>query len=84
MGNFNELLHMEEKRGGRIRPHNQMQAFRHALDYCGFVDLGFMGPWFMRHSRRHGHLVWERLDKGVANYDWLAKFPTATIRHVHY
>lgn len=44
MGDFNELLHTEEKKGGRIMPHNQMQAFRDALDYCGFVDFGFTGP----------------------------------------
>ena len=77
MGDFNEILQSEEKRGGRIRPHVQMQAFRDVLDVCGFVDLGFTRPEFTWHSRRHGHLIWERLDRGMANYDWLAKFPAA-------
>ncbi|XP_075665331.1 uncharacterized protein LOC142634992 [Castanea sativa] len=45
--------------------------------------LGFTGPKFTWHSRRHGHLIWERLDKGVANYDWLSKFPAATVHHLH-
>ena len=61
-----------------------MQAFRETLDFCGFMDLGFIGLEFTWHSRRHGHLVWEHLDKGVANYDWLSKFPAATVRHLHY
>lgn len=77
MGDFNEILQFEEKRGGRIRPHNQMQAFHDVLDVCNFVNLGFTGPEFTWHSRRYGHLIWEPLDRGVANYDWLSKFPTA-------
>ena len=60
-----------------------MQAFRETLDFCGFMDLGFTGLEFTWHSRRHGHLVWERLDRGVANYDWLSKFPATTVRHLH-
>ena len=83
MGDFNEILQTEEKRGGGTRPHVQMQAFREVLDFCGFIDLGFTGPKFTWHSRRHGYLIWERLDRGMANYDWIAKFPAATLRHLH-
>ena len=57
MGDFNEILQTEEKRGGRTRPHVQMQAFREVLDFCGFIDLGFTGPKFTWHSRRHGYLI---------------------------
>uniref|UniRef100_A0A7N2LBZ8 Endonuclease/exonuclease/phosphatase domain-containing protein n=1 Tax=Quercus lobata TaxID=97700 RepID=A0A7N2LBZ8_QUELO len=84
MGDFNELLHTEEKRGGRLRPHAQMQAFCEALDFCGFLDLGFTGPEFTWHGRRHEYMIWERLDRGMANYDWMSKFLVATVRHLHY
>ena len=67
-----------------MRPHGQMQAFRDVFDICGFVDLGFTGPKFTWQGNRHGHVVWERLDWGVVNYDWMAKFPAASIRHLHY
>lgn len=60
-----------------------MQAFCDVLDFCSFMDLGFTGPKFTWHSRRHEHLIWERLDKGVANYDWLAKFSTAIVHHLN-
>lgn len=83
MGNFNEILHTEEKGGGRIRPSAQMEAFRDALDFCGFVDLGHTGPEFTWQGRRHEYVIWERLDRGVANYDWVSKFPAATVRHLH-
>ena len=82
MGDFNEILLSEEKRGGRIQPHGQMQAFWDVLA-CGFVDLGFTGPEFSWQGNRHGQVIWERLDRGVANYDWMARFPAATIRHLH-
>ena len=63
MGDFNELLQTKEKRGCRIRSHTQMQAFCDVLDFCGFVDLGFTGLEFTWHGRRHGHLVWECLNR---------------------
>ena len=28
-------------------------------------------------------MIWEHLDRGVANYDWLSKFLAATIRHLN-
>ncbi|XP_075665232.1 uncharacterized protein LOC142634867 [Castanea sativa] len=83
MGDFNEILKIEEKSGGRIRPNGQVQAFRDVLDFCGFMDLGYTGPEFTWQGRRHGYVIWERLDRGVANYDWVAKFPAAIIRHLH-
>ena len=30
-----------------------------------------------------GQLIWERLEGGVANYKWLAKFPTGRIKHLN-
>lgn len=79
-GDFNELLHTEEKGGGRLRPNAQMQAFHEALDFCGFLDLSFIGLEFTWHGRRHEHMIWERLERGVANYDWMSKFLVATVR----
>lgn len=63
--------------------HCQMQAFRDVLDICDFVELGSTGLKSTWQGNRHGHVVWERLDRGVASYDWMAKFLAATIRHLH-
>lgn len=82
-GDFNGLLQLQEKRGGPPRAHSLMQNFRDVLDLYGFVDLGYSGPEFTWHGRRQGELVWERLDWGVANYKWLARFPTGRIKHLH-
>ena len=60
-----------------------MQAFRDVLDHCGFVDLGYLGPDFTWHGRCRGELIWERLDRGVVNYDWLSRFPIGRIQHLN-
>lgn len=83
MGDFNEILFTDEKRGGQVRPHNQMQAFMDTLDVCGFVNLGFIGPKFTWYGNGNGHTFGERLDRGVAAHDWLEKYLIAFIQHMH-
>ena len=48
------------------------------------VRCRLLGMFWILVVNRHGYVVWERLDKGVANYDWMAKFPAATVRYLHY
>ena len=43
LGDFNEVVKLEEMCGRLNRPEKQMQAFRNVLDDCGLVDLGFHG-----------------------------------------
>ena len=53
-----------------------MQLFRDVVDECGFHDLGFVGSQYT--WKKHfadGHSIWERLDRGLANNEWLMKFP---------
>ena len=83
LGDFNEVLEVQEKRGGFPRAHYLMQNFRDVLDHCGFVDFGFSGPDFTWHSKRRGEWIGERLDRGVANYEWLTRFPIGRIKHLH-
>ena len=80
---FKELLQVEDKQGGAPRAHNLMQAYRDVLDHCGFVDLGYSDLDYTWHGQRRGELIWERLDRGVANYEWLARFPVGRIRHLN-
>ena len=28
-------------------------------------------------------MIWERLDRDVANYEWLTKFPTGRVGHLN-
>uniref|UniRef100_A0A2N9F204 Reverse transcriptase domain-containing protein n=1 Tax=Fagus sylvatica TaxID=28930 RepID=A0A2N9F204_FAGSY len=79
MGDFNELVRLEEKQGRHNRSERQMQLFRDVLDDCGFVDLGFNGPKFTWTNNRMGDMTWERLDRAVATPEWLLCFPSAQV-----
>ena len=57
IGDFNELLYVQEKRGGQPRAHSLMQAFRDVLNHCGFVDLGYLSLDFTWHGRCRGELI---------------------------
>ncbi|XP_024196036.1 uncharacterized protein LOC112199223 [Rosa chinensis] len=69
-GDFNEILDLGEKSGGRLRSLNQMNAFRQALLDCNMEDMGAAG----------GSFTWsdsntkERLDRGVCSPGWWAEF----------
>ena len=82
-GDFNEIIRQEEKVGGVLRSHNQMQLFREVLDECGFMDLGYVGLKFTwaRHFD-NGDSIWERLDRGLATNDWFLKFPGTRVHHL--
>ena len=84
VGDFNEIIRQDEKVGGGIRSHNQMQLFREVIDECEFMDLGYVGPKFTwaRHFE-NGSSIWERLDRGLAINSWFLKFPGTKIHHLH-
>lgn len=82
IGDFNELVRLEEKQGRHTRSERQMQMFRDVLDECGFVDLGFTGPKFTWSNNRVGDMTWERLDRAVATLEWLLRFPSTRVHHL--
>ena len=46
IGNFNKIIGLSEKDGGRIRPKRQMELFLEVINCCALRDLGFVGPKF--------------------------------------
>ncbi|XP_030958962.1 uncharacterized protein LOC115980904 [Quercus lobata] len=82
-GDFNEIIQSSEKLGGSNRGQTQMQLFRDVVDECGFIDLGFSGPWYtwQKHFSA-GHSIWERLDCALATNDWLLKFASTKVHHL--
>ena len=81
---FNEIASGLEKLGGSSRSQVQMQLFREAIDECGFLDLGLSGSQFTWQKHfSNGHSIWERLDRCLANNDWLIKFAGSKVHHLH-
>ena len=81
-GDFNEILNSDEKLGWLDRDARQMEGFRNCLCNCGLLDMGFVGQRFTWCNGRIGEqrtLV--RLDRMVANEEWLSLFPEAKVFH---
>ena len=78
-----QLVPQLAKLGGRLRPYVQMHIFRDALDECELMDLGFKGfPYTWSKHYRNGALIWERLNRAVASYEWFSKFLGSWVHHV--
>ena len=77
LGDFNEIMSNEEKRGGVDRPEGCMNQFKEALEECKLSDLGYEGDvitWWNNCTRADGY-VCGRLDWATANMEWCSKFP---------
>ena len=82
-GDFNEILSMEEKSGGLLRPQSQMEKFRNMVNYCGFKDLGYVKPDFTWCNMQEGaSRMYLRLDRVFATSDWIDKFGEARVHHL--
>ncbi|KAL5784031.1 hypothetical protein ACOSQ2_006423 [Xanthoceras sorbifolium] len=82
-GDFNELLHIEEKLGGNERIGPGMFNFRSIVELCDFVDLGFSGPLFTWNNKRGGSRnVQERLDRFFATSQWVNLFSGIKVEHL--
>ncbi|XP_070002509.1 uncharacterized protein LOC142165968 [Nicotiana tabacum] len=83
IGDFNFIASVEEKIGGIPYKMNKSLDFLCMIENSGLVDLGFYGPrcaW--SNGRGQCSIVWKRLDRGLANDQWLAAFPASIISHL--
>lgn len=82
MGDFNEILSDEDKRGGAMRPERQLTAFRETVVECDFHELQVMGPIFTWSRSKGDDLTEIRLDRAMANSSWCERFNRALEEHV--
>ncbi|KAL8108439.1 hypothetical protein AgCh_024775 [Apium graveolens] len=81
IGDFNDIMYVHEKRGGRVQDRYLLEGFKEAVNESGLQDLGYVGNEFTW-ERSRGSPTWiqERLDRGIDNYEWRRLFPTVTIK----
>ena len=82
-GDFNEVLHLGEKVGGKLRPEWQMNNFKAMINRCKLRDLGYIKADYTW-SRRLGACGWvkECLDRALVSSDCLTMFPSVRLYHV--
>ncbi|XP_059436723.1 uncharacterized protein LOC132169761 [Corylus avellana] len=80
IGDFNEIISLDEKFGGSGRQRSLMEAFQRALEDCELSDLGYRGPKYTWSNCREGtDVTKERLDRAVANREWCDNFHDAEL-----
>lgn len=82
-GNFNEVLYLSEKWGGRAQLEKQMSEFCEVLaryelrEILGMLVLHLHGAIIDGESR-----IFERLDQFLANFQWCELFPLISVNHI--
>ena len=72
---FNEILDLKKKLGGRERNLNMIIEFREAVNDCKLMDLGCRGYPFTWSNRRFGpHYVKEMLDRFLGSEGWRSSY----------
>ncbi|KAF4397904.1 hypothetical protein G4B88_019625, partial [Cannabis sativa] len=79
IGDFNEIVSLSEKIGGRDRLPGVMDGFREVIDDCRLIDFSSSKhelTWCNEHSNSR---IMERLDRGLCTEEWLTQFEGADI-----
>ncbi|XP_061340116.1 uncharacterized protein LOC133286684 [Gastrolobium bilobum] len=79
---FDEILSVDEKKGGAPVDLGRCSEFAAALDDCQLMDMGSYGPLFTWKGPKFAHLnrVFKRLDRVVANVNWRNAYEEAVIK----
>ncbi|CAJ2637965.1 unnamed protein product [Trifolium pratense] len=76
IGDFNDLLSQEDKKGIHPHPNWLCMVFRQAINDCNLIDIPLAGhPFTWIKSRGTPHVIEERLDRAMASTSWLHLFP---------
>ena len=82
MGDLNVIGAEWEKQGGILTSAQNIGELQHFLVSVPLVDIGFVGNTFTWMNKRFdGVLVKERLDRVLANFEWLRSFSSASLFH---
>ena len=75
LGDFNEVLYLHEKSGGRDRNPNLVASFREAVEACNLMDVGYNWYKYTWSNRRYdSHFIEERLDRVLCRKNWTDTF----------
>lgn len=83
IGDFNDLLLEDDKKGRVDHPQWLFNEFRNAVLDCNLMDIQLVGyPFTWVKSKGSVIEVEERLDRAMATNSWLALFPNAKLQNL--
>ncbi|KAA3485757.1 reverse transcriptase [Gossypium australe] len=77
LGDFNAILSPEDKKSNHSTG-KRCKLFGKFVESCNLQDLKFIGP---SHTWQRGN-TFERLDRALANDDWMSVFPYSLVYHL--
>ncbi|WOG99649.1 hypothetical protein DCAR_0519003 [Daucus carota subsp. sativus] len=81
IGDFNDLMTEDEKKGEQCHPRALLNGFSETIMECNLIDLGFTGDKFTwERGRGTDKWILERLDRGLETAAWSGLFPHAEIK----
>ncbi|KAF4392031.1 hypothetical protein F8388_004360 [Cannabis sativa] len=80
IGDFNEIVSLAEKVGGRTRCTAAMEDFKEVIDDCGLIDFCSVKTELTWCNEHQSNQIMERLDRGLCNEEWLRCFEGADIQ----
>uniref|UniRef100_A0A803PKP9 CCHC-type domain-containing protein n=1 Tax=Cannabis sativa TaxID=3483 RepID=A0A803PKP9_CANSA len=85
IGDTNNIVRHEEKRGGKPYPQRLLTGFNEALQQCNLHDVELQGhPFTWEKGRGSNNWIEVRLDRALATSAWFQVFPQATLLNLDY
>jgi hypothetical protein len=83
IGDFNDLLSQVDKRGTLPHPNWLCNGFRSAVSDCDLTDIYLEGyPYTWVKSEGTLNVIEERLDRAMANSEWITLNPNAKLLNI--
>lgn len=80
LGDFNDIMFVHEKKGGRMHLRALLEGFKNVVKDCGLYEVQSKGSEFTwERARGTDRWIQEKLDRGMANQEWNTMFPEAEI-----
>ncbi|XP_070020722.1 uncharacterized protein [Nicotiana sylvestris] len=80
MGDFNCIIELSEKIGGNPHRMEKSLPLIECMTDCELNDLGYIGSTYTWcNLRTPSERICQRLDRTLANQEWLSKFPNTTV-----
>lgn len=83
MGDYNDMLCAEEKRGRVLHPNSLFQGFREAVEDCKLTDMPLVGyPFTWERGRGTAEWIQERIDRAMCSDSWFDYFDRAELHNL--
>jgi len=83
-GDFNDIICNSEKTGGPDRSKGSFTDLHSFMSSCDLYDLKHTGNFLSWRGKRHSHYVRCRLDRAMANSDWIIDYPSGRSEYLRF